>query len=67
MDKTDKQRRTFKISLVMDAVIMVIFLFINNTSNPRNGNLGLTTIYFAFSALLIILANILLYYYGKKA
>jgi hypothetical protein len=65
---TDWQKKLFKISMVLNVIIMNVFLTINTFTNLGNRSLELTTIYFASFSIVLILSNYALYlYYKKKA
>jgi hypothetical protein len=66
MAKNDWQKKSFKISMVLNVVIMQIFLTLNTFTNFVNRSVELTTIYFVISALLIASANCVLYKYSKE-
>jgi hypothetical protein len=66
MAKTDRDRKWFKICLVLNAVIMSTFLALNTITNLGNRNIWLTATYFLISVTLLILANFIIYQYFKK-
>jgi hypothetical protein len=61
MTQTDREKNFFKISLVLNAVIMSTFLALNTITNLGNRDIWLTTTYFLVSAMLMILANFVIY------
>lgn len=66
MTQTDRERKFFKIVSVLDAVIMSTFLALNTITNFRNRDIWLTAAHFVVSAVVMILANLLVYQYFKK-
>ena len=64
--QTDKDRNFFKISLILNAVIMSTFLALNTITNLGNRDIWLTITYFIVSALVMTLANFAIYEYSKK-
>jgi len=66
MTQTDRERKLFKISLVVNAVIMSTLLALNTITNLGNRNIWLTITYFLVSSVLIILATFAIYKYSKK-
>ncbi len=52
--------------MVFNLVIMIVFFILNDFTNYRNRDLGLTTIYYAIFVICILSANYVLYKYFKK-
>jgi hypothetical protein len=65
MAKNDWQKKFFKISMVLNVIIMEIFLTFNFFTNFGNRNLVLTIFYFVIFAIVIVSANFVLYKYYK--
>jgi hypothetical protein len=66
MAKADWQNKFFKLSLMLNAIIMNIFFTLNFFTNFRNRNPELTVVYYVIFALLTVLANYILYLYYKR-
>ena len=66
MTQTDRDRKYFKIGLVLNAVIMSTFLALNTITNLGNRNIWLTITFFLVSTSVIIIANFIIYRYFKK-
>ena len=64
VSQTDRDRKFFKISLVVNAVIMSTFLALNTVTNLGNRDIWLTVTYFLASIIFIILANFVVYQFG---
>ena len=66
MAKADWQNKFFKISLVLNVIIMNIFFTLNFFTNFGNRNPGLAIIYYVIFAVSLVLANYVLYLYYKR-
>jgi hypothetical protein len=64
--QADRDRKLFKVSMVLNVVIMNIFFLLNFLTNFGNRNIELTAIYYVVFAVSLILANFLVYQYFKK-
>lgn len=66
MTQTDRGRKFFKISTMLNVAIMNIFFTLNFLTNPGNKDIELTIIYYVVFAASLILANFLVYQHFKK-
>jgi len=66
MAGNDWQKKFSKFSMVLNVVIMTIFFALNDFTNYRNSDRGLTAIYYIIFVTCILSANYVLYKYFKK-
>jgi len=66
MAGNDWQKKFSKFSMVLNVVIMTIFFALNDFTNYRNSDRGLTAIYYIIFVICILSANYVLYKYFKK-
>jgi hypothetical protein len=66
MARPEWENKFFKLSLVLNAVIMNIFFALNFFTNFGNRSLELAAIYYIIFAISLVLANYVLYLYYKR-
>jgi hypothetical protein len=66
MARPEWENKFFKLSLVLNAVIMNIFFALNFFTNFGNRSLELTAIYYIIFAISLVLANYVLCLYYKR-